>query len=198
MKPKSKVLIIAGSDSSGGAGIQADIKTVTALGSYATTAVTAVTAQNTKGVKKITSIAPKIVQKQIIMILDDIGTNAVKIGMLHNVEIIKSVYKILKKYKLKNIVLDPVMIAKGGAKLISDNSIRHLKKLLFPLCTLVTPNIPEAEVLTGYSISNKEDMIKAAKKILSMGPKNVLLKGGHLKEKMIFDILASKKKNKNF
>ena len=155
MKLKSKVLIIAGSDSSGGAGIQADIKTVTALGSYATTAVTAVTAQNTKGVKKITSIPKKIVQKQITMILDDIGAHAVKIGMLHNAGIIESVYKILKKYKLKNIVLDPVMIAKGGAKLINNSSIKHLKKLLLPLCTLVTPNIPEAEVLTGFSISSK-------------------------------------------
>ena len=198
MRPKSKVLIIAGSDSSGGAGIQADIKTVTALGSYATTAVTAVTAQNTRGVKKITSIPTKIVQKQLIMILDDIGTHAVKIGMLHNAGVIKIVYKILKKYKLKNIVLDPVMIAKGGAKLISNNSIKHLKKLLIPLCTLVTPNIPEAEALTGYSILNKEDMIEAAKKILNMGSKNVLLKGGHLKSKMICDILATKKGIKVF
>jgi len=198
VKLKSKVLIIAGSDSSGGAGIQADIKTVTALGSYATTAITAVTAQNTKGVKKIISIPNEIVQKQIIMILDDIGTNAVKIGMLHNVSIVKTVYKILKKYKSKNIVIDPVMIAKGGTKLINDNSIKQLKKLLFPLCKLVTPNIPEAEILTGYSISNKEDMIKASKKILNMGPKNVLLKGGHLKNKMIFDILATKNEVKVF
>ena len=193
MKPKSKVLIIAGSDSSGGAGIQADIKTVTALGSYATTAVTAVTAQNTKGVKKITSIPTSIVEKQITMILDDIGAHAVKIGMLHNAGIIKSVYKILKKYKLKNIVLDPVMIAKGGTKLINNSSIIYLKKLLLPLSNLVTPNIPEAEVLTGHSITDKEDMIKAAKKILNMGSKSVLLKGGHLKSKMIYDILATKK-----
>jgi len=198
VKLKSKVLIIAGSDSSGGACIQADIKTVSALGSYAMTAITAVTAQNTKGVKKIISIPTVIVQKQITMILDDIGAHAVKIGMLHNAGIIKSVYVILKKYKLKNIVLDPVMIAKGGAKLISNSSIKYLKKLLIPICTLVTPNIPEAEVLTGYSISSKEDMINAAKKILSMGPKNVLLKGGHLRGKMILDILATKKEIKVF
>ena len=198
MRPKSKVLIIAGSDSSGGAGIQADIKTVTSLGSYAMTAVTAVTAQNTKGVKIIISIPPEIVKEQIKMILEDIGANAIKIGMLHNTRIIKSVYKVLKKYKSKNIILDPVMIAKGGEKLISSSSIKHLKKLLFPLCTLVTPNIPEAEVLTGYSILSKEDMIKAAKKILNMGSKNVLLKGGHLKNKMIFDILATKKEIKIF
>jgi len=198
VKPKSKVLIIAGSDSSGGAGIQADIKTVTALGSYAMTAVTAVTSQNTKGVKGITSISTKNIQMQITMVLDDIGTNAVKIGMLHNSGIIKCVYKILKKYKLKNIVLDPVMIAKGGSRLVNSNSIKYLKKLLLPLSDIVTPNIPEAEALTGHSITNKEDMIKAAKKIISMGAKNVLLKGGHLKNKMIFDILVSKKKVKIF
>ena len=198
MKTKSKVLIIAGSDSSGGAGIQADIKTVTALGSYAMTAITAVTSQNTTGIKGITSISAKSLQEQITMVLDDIGTNAVKIGMLHNTSLIKCLYKILKKRKLKNIVLDPVMIAKGGAKLVNNNSIKYLKKLLLPLCNVVTPNIPEAEVLTGCSISNKEDMIVAAKKIINMGAKNVLLKGGHLKNKMIFDILVSKKEVKIF
>tara|TARA_Y100000590_G_scaffold120288_2_gene137717 strand:- start:5480 stop:6292 length:813 start_codon:yes stop_codon:yes gene_type:complete len=198
VKPKSKVLIVAGSDSSGGAGIQADIKTVTALGSYAMTALTAVTAQNTKGVKDISSVPIKNVQKQLIMVIDDLGVQAVKIGMLHNTSVIRCVYKILKKKKLKNIVLDPVMIAKGGAKLISNNSFKDLKKLMLPLCNLVTPNIPEAEKLTGYSIRNKEDMIKAGKKILNMGPKNVLLKGGHLKNKMIFDILVTKKKVKIF
>ena len=198
MKTKSKILISAGSDSSGGAGIQADIKTVTALGSYAMTAVTAVTAQNTKGINGITPIPTKNVQKQIVMVLEDIGADAVKIGMLHNVSIIKCVYKILKKYKLKKIVLDPVMIAKGGARLINKSSVKYLKKLLIPLADLVTPNIPEAEVLTGYSISNKQDMIRAGKKILNMGPKSVLIKGGHLKNKMIFDILVTKKGIKIF
>ncbi len=198
MYPKSKVLIIAGSDSSGGAGIQADIKTVTVLGSYAMTAVTAVTAQNTRGVKKITPIPTKNVHKQITMILNDIGSDAVKIGMLHNVSIIKCIYHILKKYDLKNVVLDPVMVAKGGAKLINNNSITYLKKLLIPLTKLITPNIPEAEVLTGYRIENKEDMIKAAKAILNMGSRNVLLKGGHLNNKMIYDILVTKKEIKTF
>jgi hydroxymethylpyrimidine/phosphomethylpyrimidine kinase len=198
VKPSSKVLVIAGSDSSGGAGIQADIKTITALGSYAMTAVTAVTSQNTKGVKGITPISAKNVEKQITMVLDDIGSDAVKIGMLHNSSIIRCVHKVIKKYKLKNIVLDPVMIAKDGSRLVNKNSIKYLKKLLLPLCDLITPNIPEAEVLTGYSISNKEDMIKAAKKMISMGAKNVLLKGGHLKNKMIFDIFVSKKKVKIF
>ena len=198
MKSKSKVLIIAGSDSSGGAGIQADIKTVTALGSYAMTAITAVTCQNTKGVKAITPIPTKNLQKQIVMVLDDIGANAIKIGMLHNTAAIKCIHKTLKKYKVKNIILDPVMISKGGSQLVNKNSIKYLKRLLLPLCDVITPNIPEAEVLTGYSISNKEDMIKAAKKIISMGAKNVLLKGGHLKSKMIFDILVSKKEMKIF
>ena len=198
MKIKSKILIIAGSDSSGGAGIQADIKTVTVFGSYATTVLTAVTAQNTKGVKKIVSIPTKVVKKQMTMILDDIKTDAVKIGMLHNVNIIKCIYRILKKYKLKNIVLDPVMVAKGGAKLIDNRAIVCLIKLILPLANVVTPNIPEAEVLVGYRIYNKEDMIRAAKKILNMGPKSVLLKGGHLKNKMIFDILVTKKKKKSF
>jgi hydroxymethylpyrimidine/phosphomethylpyrimidine kinase len=198
VKIKSKVLIIAGSDSSGGAGIQADIKTVTALGSYAMTAITAVTSQNTKGVKEIISIPVRNLKTQISMVLDDIKPDAVKIGMLHNSSIIKCVYKILRKYKKKYIVLDPVMIAKGGSRLVNTNSIIHLKKLLLPLCYLVTPNIPEAEVLTGYSISNRKDMIKAAKKIISMGAKNVLLKGGHLNNKMIFDILVSEKRVKVF
>ena len=198
MKPKSKVLIIAGSDSSGGAGIQADIKTVTALGSYAMTAITAVTCQNTKGVKAISPISTKYLKKQITMVLDDLGTNGVKIGMLHNENIIKCVYKILKKYKIKNIVLDPVMVAKGGSRLVNKKSIKYLKKLLLPLCDIVTPNIPEAEVLTGYSILDKSDMIKAGKKIISMGARNVLLKGGHLKNKMIFDILINKKDVKIF
>jgi len=198
LKPQSKILIIAGSDSSGGAGIQADIKTITALGSYAMTAITAVTAQNTKGVKKITPVATKSINKQIRMVLDDIGANGVKIGMLHNISIIKCVYRVLKKYKLKNVVLDPVMIAKDGTKLINNSSITYLKKLLFPLSNIVTPNIPEAEALTGYSISNKDHMIMVAKKILNMGPKSVLLKGGHLQNKMIFDILATKKEIKIF
>jgi hydroxymethylpyrimidine/phosphomethylpyrimidine kinase len=198
VKPKSKVLIIAGSDSSGGAGIQADIKTVTALGSYAMTAITAVTCQNTQGVKAISAISSKYLQKQITMVLEDIGTNAVKIGMLHNENIIKCVHKVLKKHKIKNIVLDPVMVAKGGSRLVNKNSIKYLKKLLLPLCNIVTPNIPEAEVLTGYSILDKSGMIKAGKKIISMGARNVLLKGGHLKNKMIFDILITKKGIKIF
>ena len=129
-------------------------------------------------VPKYSEILPREVnlQTQITMVLDDIGANAVKIGMLQNTNIIKCVYKILKKYKLKNIVLDPVMIAKGGARLVNVSSTKYLKKLLLPLCDVVTPNIPEAEILTGYSIVNKEDMIKAAKKNHKHGGKKCVIK----------------------
>ena len=198
MKPKSKILIIAGSDSSGGAGIQADIKTVSSLGSYAMTAVTAITSQNSTGILSIVSIKPKEISKQIEFTSKDIRPDAVKIGMLHSVGVIKSVIESLSKLKLKKIILDPVMVAKGGTKLIDDMSIKILKKVLLKKASLITPNIPEAEVLTGCSISNKDDMIKAAKKILNMGSKNVLLKSGHLKNKMIFDVLATKKGIKIF
>ena len=198
MKPKSKILIIAGSDSSGGAGIQADIKTVTALGSYAMTAITAITSQNTTGVKSIFSVDPKEIFNQIVFTCKDIKPDAIKIGMLHSSKVINSVIKALNRVKISKIVLDPVMIAKGGAKLIDKKAVEILKKKLLKKTSLVTPNIPEAEALTGYSISNKLDMIKAAKKIINMGAKNVLLKGGHLKNKMIFDILVSKKEIKIF
>ena len=145
MKPNSKILIIAGSDSSGGAGIQADIKTVTSLGSYAMTAVTAVTVQNTKGVKSVIAIPPNEIKNQIIYSAKDIKPDAIKIGMLHSEKIIKTVFKSLKKINAKRIILDPVMVAKGGAKLINDNSIQLIKKILDRV-DLITPNIPEAEI----------------------------------------------------
>ena len=158
MKPKSKVLIIAGSDSSGGAGVQADIKTVTSLGSYAMTAVTAVTAQNTTGVRSIIAISPKEISNQIEFSAMDIRPDAVKIGMLNSKEVILAVIKSLKKFKLNNLVLDPVMIAKGGAKLIDNKAIQTLKKKLIGQVSLITPNIPEAEILTGVKIKNKNDL----------------------------------------
>ena len=148
MKPKSKVLIIAGSDSSGGAGIQADIKTVTSLGSYAMTAITAVTAQNTTGVKSIVSIAPKEISKQIDFSVKDIKPNAIKIGMLHSKQVIQAVTRSLKKIESNKIVLDPVMVAKGGTKLINNNAISCIKNKLIKNVFLITPNIPEAEILT--------------------------------------------------
>ena len=198
VKPKSKVLIIAGSDSSGGAGIQADIKTVTALGSYAMTAITAITAQNTTGVKSIVSIPPKEIFNQIIFTIKDIKPNAIKIGMLHSNKVIDSVIRSLKGRYVKNIVLDPVMVAKGGTKLIDNKAINVLKNKLIKIATLITPNIPEAEILTNTNIRSKEDMIFAANKLIEIGAKNVLIKGGHLKSKIVQDIFVSKSDIKIF
>ena len=193
MKPKSKVLIIAGSDSSGGAGIQADIKTVTSLGSYAMTAITAITAQNTTGVKSIVPIKPKEISNQINFSIGDIKPNAVKIGMLHSKQVIRAVIISLKKSKIKKIVLDPVMVAKGGAKLINDSAINYIKKQLIKNMFLITPNIPETEILTKTKINSTQDMIEAGKILIRLGAKNVLIKGGHLKSKQMKDILLNKK-----
>ena len=193
MKPKSKILIIAGSDSSGGAGIQADIKTITALGSYAMTAITAVTIQNTTGVKSIVPIKPKEISNQIEFTSKDIKPDAIKIGMLHSTNVIKSVIHSLDIIKVKKIILDPVMIAKGGAKLIDDKAIELLKNELIKKVSLVTPNIPEAEMLTGIKIKNKEDMILAASKLIDLGAKNIFIKGGHLDSKVVQDIFVNKK-----
>ena len=198
MKPKSKILIIAGSDSSGGAGIQADIKTVTSLGSYAMTAITAVTAQNTLGVKSIISVAPKEISKQIIFSSKDIKPDAIKIGMLHSSKVIKSVIYSLENIKIKKIILDPVMIAKGGTKLIDNDAIKLLKSKLIRRVTLITPNIPEAEILTKIKIKNKVDMISAANKLIKFGAKNVLIKGGHLKSKIVEDVFINKSETKIF
>ena len=192
MQPKSKILIIAGSDSSGGAGIQADIKTVTALGSYAMTAITAVTSQNTTGVKSIVSIEPKEISNQIIFTSRDIKPDVIKIGMLHSSRVIESVIKSLDKVKVKKVILDPVMVAKGGAKLIDDRAIKLLKDKFIKKVLLITPNIPEAEILTKTKIKSKEDMIFAANKLIEFGARNVLIKGGHLNSKIVQDILVSK------
>ena len=192
MKPKSKILIIAGSDSSGGAGIQADIKTVTALGSYAMTAITAVTSQNTTGVKSIEFITPREISKQIEFTSKDIKPDAIKIGMLHSVEVINAVLKSLNKISVKKIILDPVMVAKGGAKLIDNRSIKILKSKLIKKVSLITPNIPEAEILTKAKIFSTDDMIHAAKILMSLGAKNVLIKGGHLKSRIMQDIFLNK------
>ena len=193
MKPRSKILIIAGSDSSGGAGIQADIKTVTALGSYAMTAITAVTIQNTTGVKSIVSIEPKKISDQIEFTSRDIKPDAIKIGMLHSTQVIKSVIRSLDFIKVKKIILDPVMIAKGGAKLIDDKAVELLKRELIKKVSLITPNIPEAEILTNTKIKTKEDMIFAASILINLGAKNVFIKGGHLDSKLVHDIFVNKK-----
>ena len=198
MKPKSKILIIAGSDSSGGAGIQADIKTVTALGSYAMTAITAVTSQNTTGVNSVLAVPPKEIEKQILFTSKDIKPDAIKIGMLHSTDVILSVIRALKKIKSKKIILDPVMVAKGGFKLISDNAIKNLKKNLIKKVHLITPNIPEAEVLTGVKVKNLEDMVNAANILLKLGAKNILIKGGHRNTKIMQDVFLNKKEIKIF
>ena len=198
MRPNSKILIIAGSDSSGGAGIQADIKTITSLGSYAMTAVTAVTVQNTQGVKSIIPIPPKQIKSQIIFTAKDIKPDAIKIGMLHSSKVIKEVIKAVKKIGINKIILDPVMVAKGGAELINNDAIQILKKKLIKEVSLITPNIPEAEILTGIKIRNKKDMITAANKLISLGAKNVLIKGGHLRSKKVEDIFLNKSNFKVF
>jgi hydroxymethylpyrimidine/phosphomethylpyrimidine kinase len=192
MLPKSKILIIAGSDSSGGAGIQADIKTITALGSYAMTAITAVTVQNTIGVSSIISINPKEISKQIEFTCEDIKPDAIKIGMLHSSKVINQVILSLNKIKIKKIILDPVMVAKGGAKLINKKAIEILKKKLIKKVSLVTPNIPEAEILTNTKIKNTKDMIYAAHVLLKLGAKNVFIKGGHINSKTVEDIFINK------
>ena len=198
MKPRSKILVIAGSDSSGGAGIQADIKTVTALGSYAMTAITAITSQNTEGVKSILPISPKEIKKQILFTCQDIKPDGIKIGMLHSSSVINLISKILSKIKTKNIVLDPVMVAKGGAKLINEEAIKSLKKKLIKKAFLITPNIPEAEVLTQTKILCVDDMIYAGKILIKLGAKNVLIKGGHSESKILSDILLNKRNIKIF
>ncbi len=198
MKIKSKILIIAGSDSSGGAGIQADIKTATSLGVYSMTAVTAVTVQNTKGVKSVTPIPPNEIYNQIIHTIKDIKPNAIKIGMLHSTKVIDKVLKSFNEMKVKKIILDPVMIAKGGSKLITDNAVQLMKKKLLNRVSLITPNIPEAEILTGVKITNKNDMILAANEFIKLGVPNVLVKGGHLKSKKVNDIFVNKKEIKVF
>ena len=198
MKLKSKILIIAGSDSSGGAGIQADIKTATCLGVYSMTALTAVTIQNTQGVKSVVSIPANEIYNQIIHTTKDIKPDAIKIGMLHSTQVINKVYKSLNKIRLKKIILDPVMIAKGGSKLITDQAINLMKKKLLKKVSLITPNIPEAEVLTGTTITNYNDMIFAANKLIEFGVSNVLIKGGHLKSNKLYDVFVNKNEIKVF
>jgi hydroxymethylpyrimidine/phosphomethylpyrimidine kinase len=152
MKEYKKVLTIAGSDSGGGAGIQADLKTISALGCYGTTVITAITAQNTLGVNAIYPIPVDMIEKQAEAILNDIGTDAVKIGMLHSVDIIMTIHRVLSEFQVKNIVLDPVMVAASGDKLIKDNTLDVLTEYLFPLVDIITPNIPEANILLNSTI----------------------------------------------
>ncbi|KNF10193.1 hydroxymethylpyrimidine/phosphomethylpyrimidine kinase ThiD [Gottschalkia purinilytica] len=175
-----KVLTIAGSDSSGGAGIQADLKTFSAHGVFGMSVITAITAQNTQGVFGIQDITEDMIEQQIEVIYDDIEVDAVKIGMVSKIPTIKSIAKKLKDYNAKNIVIDPVMISKSGFNLLSPEAKETLISELIPISTMVTPNIPEATAITGDKVSNISDMKKAAKKIYYLGCKSVLVKGGHL------------------
>ena len=195
---KGRVLIIAGSDSGGGAGIQGDIKTVTCLGGYAATAITALTAQNTQGVFGIHEVPDDFIRQQITLVLDDIGADAFKTGMLHKISVIETVADTIAAYLLPlpegegiPFVLDPVMFAKGGAALLQADALDALKEKLIPLATLITPNLPEAEYLAGMAIHSQQDMQKAAERILRLGCKAVLLKGGHLESDQVTDVLVS-------
>lgn len=175
-----RVLSIAGSDSGGGAGIQADLKTFTVLGTYGMTAITAVTAQNTLGVHGIYPVPPEFVALQIRAIYEDIGAEAVKTGMLVNAPVVLAVAEELRRQKAQNLVVDPVMVAKGGEGLLEPGACDALRQALLPLALVVTPNVPEAEVLTGGRINSRDDMRQAAREIWEMGPAYVVLKGGHM------------------
>lgn len=185
-----RVLVVAGSDSGGGAGIQGDIKTITCLGFYAATAITALTAQNTHGVQAIYSIPPDFIRRQMRAVLEDIGADAIKTGMLHDAGVIEAVAMTLQEFPAVPLVVDPVMIAKGGAALLQGQAVRALKERLFPRAALLTPNVPEAEHLTGLAIRDMDDMRRAARALQTMGCANVLLKGGHLPGETVIDLLV--------
>ena len=189
---KGRVLVVAGSDSCGGAGIQADIKTITALGGYAATAVTAVTAQNTGGVFAVQDLPAEFVAQQMTLVLDDIGADVMKTGMLHRAELIQCVVEVGKRYSPEmKILVDPVMYAKGGAPLLEKSALRTLVSELVSIADLITPNLPEAGKILGSEVRSVDDMRIAVTDLLALGPKAVLLKGGHLAGKQITDFLAT-------
>ncbi len=190
-EPKTyrRVLTIAGSDSGGGAGIQADLKTFSAIGCYGMSVITALTAQNTIGVTSIHAVPGVFVQQQMEAVFSDIGTDAVKIGMLFSVELIEAVATQLKKHGIGNIVLDPVMVAQSGDKLLQDDAVEAIKTHLMPMADVVTPNLPEAAVLLNRKIRNAEDLIAAARDLAQFGGKSILIKGGHLENQQSTDWL---------
>ena len=190
-KPRTycRVLTIAGSDSGGGAGIQADLKTVAALGCYGMSAITALTAQNTLGVSGIHPVPPDFAAAQISAVLEDIGADAVKIGMLYSAELIRVVAEQLRKFGARNIVLDPVMVAQSGDRLLRDDAVGAIAECLMPLADVVTPNIPEAEVLVGRRIRSLEDMRAAARDLGRFGSRSILVKGGHREKEDSSDLL---------
>ena len=184
-----RVLTIAGSDSGGGAGIQADLKTFAALGCYGMSAITALTAQNSVGVSGIHPVPPDFAAAQIAAVLEDIGADAVKIGMLYSAELIRVVAAQLQKFKARNIVLDPVMVAQSGDRLLRDDAVGAITEYLMPIADVVTPNIPEAEVLVGREIRSIEEMRQAARDLGRFGSRSILVKGGHREEDDSSDLL---------
>ena len=191
MKTYYRALTIAGSDSGGGAGIQADLKTFSALGCYGMSVITALTAQNTREVSGIFAVPPRFIGQQMDAVLGDIGTDAVKIGMLHSPEVIFTVARHLGKWQCRRIVLDPVMVAKSGDKLLQDDAVAALKQALIPLADIITPNLPEASVLLERDITTRDDMPGAARDLADLGCPHVLLKGGHLDGAGSSDLLFS-------
>ncbi len=187
-----RVLTIAGSDSGGGAGIQADLKTMSALGCFGMSAITALTAQNTTGVRAIHAVPPQMLADQIDAVVEDIGVDAVKIGMLHAPDIVQAVAQAIDKHQLRRIVLDPVMVATSGAVLIDNPAIQALVQLLFPRVDIITPNLDEAGLLVGRALHNEHDMQQAAQQLLDMGAPAVLLKGGHLQGDTVSDLFVTR------
>lgn len=185
----TRVLSIAGSDSGGGAGIQADLKTFAALGCYGMTAITAITAQNTCGVSGIHAVPPEMLARQIDAVASDIGVDAVKIGMLHDPEVVHVVAEAIKRHGWRHVVLDPVMVAASGDRLIADETVAVLVRELFPLATVVTPNLDEAGLLLGFPVASESELESAAGKLVELGARAVLLKGGHLPGQQVVDIL---------
>ena len=186
----ARVLSIAGSDSGGGAGIQADLKTFSALGCYGMTAITAITAQNTQGVRAIHGISPDMLRAQIDAVAEDIGVDAVKIGMLHDPEVVRVVVQAIARHQMLQVVLDPVMVATSGDRLMADETVNVLVQELFPLVTVITPNLDEAALLLGRSIDGADALDEAASALLALGAPAVLLKGGHLPGDLVVDVLA--------
>ncbi len=189
---KPRVLVVAGSDSGGGAGIQADIKTITMLGGFATTAVTALTAQNTLGVEEVLPVEARFVALQMTAVLTDIGADAIKIGMLGSARVVEAVADVCESLGFGiPLIVDPVMIAKGGARLLDKGAHDALVLRLLPLASLLTPNVPEAEILTGMTIRTPRDLERAADALLALGPSAVLIKGGHLEGDTVVDVLRT-------
>ena len=190
-----KALTIAGSDSGGGAGIQADLKSFSANGVYGMSAITAITAQNTRGVQAIHPVPVNIIRQQIVSIMEDMGTDAVKTGMLHSSDVINTIHMALEEYPAPYLVVDPVMVATSGDKLLEDEAIQTMIRVMLPMASLITPNLPEAEIILGRKIETPEQAIRAAKDLADTGARSILLKSGHAKGEELTDLLYLREEN---